>query len=332
MTIPNLEHFAKLINDRAETFARPSADNPISAPALQLIAYLFNAALKEEEQTIPLYSNLLDELSEHKPATRAQAAALKKKRKEKNPNLDYTALDSLHVPTSAATAGNAGDDENLWMQLDLKYGKLTGLARQVMGSNEYGDIPDEEEGQESQGSEEEVDEDQGPMQMDGDSDSEEQIPDGEEGSQSESEADSQVGQESFQALTESVSPKADRRTLSLSNFDEPSASTSKTPAQGPMRKGKRSAVDDDFFSLDDFHAQSDRGEFKMAKLLAKAKSKNPEEEDESSDEESVDLFSNLPGTGDSMMDLDELEMGDDGNDLQDVAGLSGLLLLQHKLI
>ena len=290
MTDTQLQTFAALINDKAETFAVPSASNPVSRQALQLITLLFNASLKEESNTLPLYTNLLEELAASKPTTRAQA---KKQKPVRNDNLLPTSLESLYTQD---------EDENTWAQLDLKYSKLAGLAKQVMGSNGFEEEDAAMDDAEPASDDEMVDEEELDEE---ESDLSSEIADDES-------IDSQVGQESIQALTAPSPPKSARKekTLSLANFDEP------TMSQGPIRKGKPSAVDDDFFSLEEFQQQSEMGEFRMAKGLAK---KDGEESSEDEDDD-LDLFSALPGTGDSM-DLDELE-AEGVEDLEDVAGQS----------
>ena len=75
-------------------------------------------------------------------------------------------------------------------------------------------------------------------------------------------------------------------------------------------RGKRSEVDDDFFSLDDFHREAEEGEIKFARAL---RNESPSDEEGQDDDDDVDLFGDVQagGEGDSEEEADL----DDANDV-----------------
>ncbi|GAA5891962.1 hypothetical protein JCM8208_002952 [Rhodotorula glutinis] len=107
--------------------------------------------------------------------------------------------------------------------------------------------------------------------------------------------------------------------LTLDNFDGESGSKGRAARRTPS--GPPSAVDDQFFSLADFHRDADEGEYQMAKRLRGEALSDDEDDlgdlDDESGEGGIDLFAPVGGLsgGDGDSD-DEEEEGD-----LDVAGV-----------
>ena len=210
------------------------------------------------------------------------------------------------------------DHEMIWEQMELRSGVVVELLEEMFGgerdgSRREGDDGEEEEDMESSGELEDEDDSEESDEMYGeeDDDSEE---DGENTPFEESEYVSSLttavphpserrskgkvptsDDESDDEAHNSPEPPTDldpTSSLTLSTFDAPSSSTA---PRGRKATGPPSSVDSGFFSLHDFHVQTDEGEFEMSKALRG-------DFDEDDEDDGVDLFAAVPESDDEDLD------------------------------
>lgn len=253
------------------------------------------AALSSESLSFPHLATLLSSLTQAGPATRSS------KVKELAPvaamALPLTPLEEL------TTEGMEG--EMVWEQMEMRGNVVVGLLSEMFGAGGDQEGEDEEGGDE----EEEDDESEGSVGdledefMSGSEDDEEEPDSDESGVQEDfvEEAayfrkiapaaagapDDEDDEDELVPGEDNEDPQADvNRSLSLATFDHIPEATARR-ATGPA-----SAVDDTFFSLHDFHVQTDEGEAEMLKMLKPPTKGGDDESSEEEDEgeDAVDFF------------------------------------------
>ena len=224
------------------------------------------------------------------------------------------------TPLQELTVEDEMDHEMIWEQMELRSTAVVELLEEMFGGEKDGSRREGDDGED----EDEV-ESSGELEDESEEDSDQIY--GEE-----DEDDSEQGEntpfeeaEYLSTLTTAVPHPSERRTksksksstsdsdsdeeeetnarepadldptsaLTLSSFDDPSSTLA---PRGRKASGPPSAVDSGFFSLHDFHVQTDEGEFEMAKAL---RGEFDEEDDE---DDGVDLFAAVGGSDDEDLD------------------------------
>lgn len=291
--------------------------------ARQVVKHSFDRALESEASSFPHLSALLASLTPSSgPTTRSAARTTPEESTE--PNFELT-----ETPIPELTIDEGMDAEMVWEQMELRGQTVDRMMDEMFGQEE--DEDEDEDGmfedEEGEGSEE--DEMEGfDMTAEGESE-EEEFDDGEEG-QSEEAAEveyyrrlgegKEEGLDSEDPLLdldedeEGSAEEADdqeqaddtladeQKGLSLENFDGEGKGKRARPTK--RASGPPSAVDDDFFSLQDFHAAADEGEFEMAKMV---KGESDDEDSEGEEDGGIDLFASI---GESEDEDAEEEEGD----------------------
>ena len=246
------------------------------------------------------------------PSTRASSArAIQIQEAAPVLSLSLTPLQELTVEAEM-------DHEMIWEQMELRSTAVVELLEEMFGGERDGSRRDGDDGEEDEvesSGELEEEDDSGSEDSDaiyGEDDED----DSEEGENTPFEESEYVSK-----LTTAVPHPSERRTkskstaesdsdsdernspepptdldptssLTLSTFDAPSSSTA---PRGRKASGPPSSVDSGFFSLHDFHVQTDEGEFEMAKAMRG-------EVDEDEEDDGVDLFAAVADSDDEDLD------------------------------
>ncbi|GAA5923512.1 rRNA-processing protein MPP10 [Sporobolomyces koalae] len=324
---------AKLVADNAHLLVRGRGDEALEKRARQIVKRSFDQALESESTSFPHLSALLASLTPASgPTTRSAARSVQ----EELPEPDFV-LSATPIPELTIDEGM--DAEMIWEQMELRGQTVDRMLDEMFGQ-EDADAEDDEDGifdeedEEDEDEEDEETEDFGdfgndsasdevehdPEQLEADTEDEEEaeyfrrLGEGkEEGLDSEDPAFDvdDAAMESEDESEERNDPLADdQKRLSLDNFD----GEAKGKRQRPSKRapGPPSAVDDDFFSLHDFHAAADEGEFEMAKML-KGENEDDDDDDDEEDEGAdggIDLFASIGGMDDDDEENEDEEEGD----------------------
>ena len=213
------------------------------------------------------------------------------------------------------------DHEMIWEQMELRSTAVVELLEEMFGGERDGSRREGDDGEE----EEEV-ESSGELEDESEEDSDEIYGEDDEDDSEEGENTPFEEAEYLSELTTAVPHPSERRAksksksnptesefdsdeepetdarepadldptsaLTLSSFDDPSSTLA---PRGRKATGPPSSVDSGFFSLHDFHVQTDEGEFEMAKALRG-------EFDEEDEDDGVDLFAAVGGSDDEDLD------------------------------
>ena len=358
-TVPSsadLTSFARLLSSQVAVFANSAASSAssdeIPSRALPLLTALFNASLQSEASNADKYSALLQILTDAKPVTRSRSAAASASTSTAL-ELSRTPLNELYIEEAPDEVNGVDANERIWLQLELRLNTLQGLVSKVMGSTSYG-VDDDAGMEEEDLAGEEQDSASG-------SDEEDELENAEleelEEEQSLSDEEHEAN-ESFQplekalALPEPPAPAPTKKSKRSRPAADDQYKAFKKRKANPSSTGKASAVDDQFFKLSDFLAQSSKGEQEMERALAafdeassggagsssrgrqKIKIGNrviedagDDDDDESDDdEEEVDFFAPLSKSARAKLlngsapDADEDDDEEGIDDLGDIAG------------
>ncbi|KAI5478220.1 U3 small nucleolar RNA-associated protein MPP10 [Pseudohyphozyma bogoriensis] len=304
---------ADAITAQAHVLVPGKSNEELARQASEVVKASFDRALQSESLAFKHLSNLLESMNPSAgPSTRSstQKAAAADPLDEPEFKLSLTPLPEL------TTEGM--DPEMIWEQMEMRTGPVVDLLDHMFGGGEGeedeeggmeigSDESDEEDAEMfgEFGGEEEGDEEHSEEEEEGSEDYE-----GDEGEFESEQFEQDLGQGSdpFEAESseEPEDPLADvNKDLTLDTFDKP-GSGGKRQRRAP---GPPSAVDDTFFSLHDFHVQTDEGEFEMARAL------RGEADDDEGSEDDFDMFAPIEGG-----DEDEEEDEEDEEDL-DAAGV-----------
>ncbi|GAA5999900.1 uncharacterized protein JCM10292_003528 [Rhodotorula paludigena] len=346
-----LLELAQRIADNAHLLVRGAGSDDIAEQARNTLKRSFDKALASESTAFPHLSSLLSSLSPSAgPSTRSRSAA----------GASSAAADDdeqfvlAPTPISELTVDGM-DPEMVWAQMELRQRTVDGLMEEMFGQG------DEEEGGDEDGFDFEEEDEEDEANGFGDEDEEEEdeddemagLEDGEELPEAAKEEyyrrlgegkEEGLGSEDFASEQEEdeaepaprpakgkkgkaarpskeLPEDADETSaLTLDNFDGASGRRDRAPRRPA---GPPSAVDDDFFSLADFHRDADLGEYEMSKRMRGEALSDDEDEDEDDllggeggDDGGIDYFAPVGGAGglggsdDEDDDGDEEEEGD----------------------
>lgn len=349
--LPQLKTLSDLVEDHPECFASGSQD--VQAAALDAAKFVFDLcedfytihllriyssslsfeALGSEAHSLPHITELLSSLSPSKaPQTRSQTRAANAKRKRSPspppppPSIQETPLTALFV--------DGMDEDQIWAQLDLRNKNICEMLEHALeGAGEDGEVEDMSDDRderlrkalEAMENGEEVDldalmglDDEGSF-LDEDEDDEED----EEDSEDDEEDDNDSGDDADlgEGVAELHAPsdeedEDDGEEEEISLFDV----VRKKPAPGKKSKvGARTGLDDGFFNLATFNAETEAAE---ARLVSKGSLRDDDSDD---DDMSVDLFAPVDDV--ENFDEEDLETGSGGK----IRSLYILLLLGYLI-
>ncbi|KAF7436887.1 hypothetical protein PC9H_003721 [Pleurotus ostreatus] len=301
---PVLQSLTNLLDEKTETLAIGNPD--IRAAALDAAKFVFDLSIQSENAARPHIDELISSLSpESAPQTRAQARANGKRKRSPSPppkpkqTFAPTPLTALYV--------DGVDEEQIWSQLDLRMKNVCDLLELALEGGPGG----------GEGGEEDSDMDEGDpdgrlqkilealrngedvdlealgldgMDIDDEEDSEE---DDEEDSDDDDDDDAEEeegreDEDEEEELGEHITTLRDSSSSEDEDEEyegEGSFRDKKPPA--PKRRGARhSELDDDFFDLASFNAETQAAE---AKRVSRGKL-GDDDDDDSDDDMSVDLF------------------------------------------
>ncbi|BGP12231.1 hypothetical protein JCM10213_007489 [Rhodosporidiobolus nylandii] len=300
---------AERIADNAHLLARGRGSDDLAAQAREVVKRYFDRALESEALSFPHLSTLLASLTPTAgPSTRSASAA----RADAQQDAPRATLEVTPI-TELTTDGM--DPEMIWEQMELRGRTVANLMESMFAEEAE---PEDEEGGEFDFDEDEeagmegedasmFGEEEGGSEEDEGSDAESAggaTPEEEEyyrrlGQGKEEGLDSDdVAFDALKGMDEEEEDRAEgsdaeegakdpmadsTRDLNLDNFDGEQGKR----ARSRRPSGPASAVDDDFFSLHDFHVDADEGEFEMERML-KGEIDDFEEEDGAGD--GIDLF------------------------------------------
>jgi U3 small nucleolar RNA-associated protein MPP10 len=242
-------------------------------------------AVRMEATSIRHIADLLASLSPTQaPQTRSQA---KRKRSPSPtpavPVLESTPILSLHI--------DGMDEEQVWAQLELKNKSLCETLQYALdATGEDTELLEGEEGAPNRDASEEDDsdeDDEGSDEDDLDDSDDSDDPD----SESEESEDEDLGEGIISLRDPEDDEAEDEEPPTLFSHIQSALAKAEKPRR---RSGKQSEVDDDFFNLAEFNAETERAE-------AKKVSRGSLAEDDEDEVEDIDLF----GTVDDVQDEDD---------------------------
>ncbi|TKA56404.1 hypothetical protein B0A53_01974 [Rhodotorula sp. CCFEE 5036] len=335
-----LLQLAESVAQNAHLLVRGRGDEQLAQLARNVLKRSFDQAVESESLAFPHLSALLASLSPASgPSTRSRTAAAP-------PSLDEDEDESQvkiePTPIPELTVDGGMDNEMIWEQMELRGKTVDGLMEAMFGQKDE----DDEEGASDEGDEEGAEEGFEGLEEDGgmygESDEEDQEEEDEEVDfddipEAEKEEycrklgggdDDDDDEEDDEAAEPDAAadPLADESSaLTLDNFDGESGRKSKSWRSKPS--GPPSAVDDQFFSLADFHRDADAGEYEMNKMLRGEDLSDDDEFDGDRDDfdgggdgGGIDLFAPVDGLGGGDDDDDEEGSDEEEGDL-DVGGV-----------
>ncbi|KAG6850523.1 hypothetical protein H0H93_012524 [Arthromyces matolae] len=285
-----LRDLSHLLANKPECFALGSEE--IRTAALDAAKFLFDLAVSSEKSSKPHVDDLLSSLEPSSaPQTRSQTNGKRKRSSSpalQKPLLDATPINSLFI--------EGMNNEQVWTQLDLRAKHICDTLEHVLEGGHEGSTED----QSDQGGELHDD-------FDDDEDIDEMLrsfanpeADSEGSSSDEASAErSEGGGESEEDPIE-VSDHEDDTQEGITNLRDPSSDESDIEASHRrrprrQRSQKQSQLDDGFFDLDSFNAETEEAE---AKSTSRGRLGG---EEDSEDEEMIDLFTGV----DEESDLEE---------------------------
>ncbi|GAA6011699.1 hypothetical protein JCM11491_000721 [Sporobolomyces phaffii] len=328
---------AHKIAENAHLLVRGRGDEALEQVAREVVKRSFDRALESESTSFPHLSALLASLTPASgPATRSSAAR-QPLAEVAEPGFTLSA-----TPIPELTIDEGMDAEMVWEQMELRGQTVDRMLDEMFGQEE--DPEDDDEGMFDDGADEDDDDDddesgdeaelEGFGVQEGGEDSEEvETGEGDDFESEEAEAEyfrrlgegkeegldsedpafaSEDDNEEEEEEDDAAEPDGaedvladEQKGLSLDNFDgEGKGKRSRPSKRAP---GPPSAVDDDFFSLHDFHAAADEGEFEMAKMLKGENDDDSDDDSEDGGDGGIDLFAPIGGVGDGSDDEDEEE-------------------------
>ncbi|WAQ82708.1 hypothetical protein PtA15_3A72 [Puccinia triticina] len=304
--------------------------NGLIDETLELSRQIFNSALKAESDHLPLLEALASTPDQPTNKRTSQPANL----------LPRTPLEELYLPPQP-------DHLAIWHQLSLRHNCLINWVKDTLDLDVQADqqedqnnkndalaieldgdptnldpdslrLPSGSESDELSSLDDQDDSSSDTEQLfsssDGDSDDQADPDPNESYVTTLNDADQDSSQESSEDEEEDELEDKKRKDqdqpLSLDNLESRSSSSASSSKNTP--KHRRSAVDSDFFSLAEFEQEAEDGEAEMRRKLRRATgmSGQPEDDEDSEQDEEVDLFSRF----DTGLIDDEDAMDEDGDD------------------
>lgn len=306
-----LSLLSNLVNTQPETLAAGSQD--IRLAALQATKYVFDLALRTEAESLRHITSLLSGLSPAEaPRTRSQG---KRKRSPSPthtaPSLQPTPLTSLYV--------EGLDEDQVWAQLELRHKSLCQTLESVLETGE------EEVTDESPKKKRALDDDQlnGGIDMDevdidedayededgsGDEDETDEESSGSEGDSDKeySGSDIELGDEVMELRDFSDEDEDAENEMKNTLFAKINAAIGR--AEKPKKSGGHPQLDDGFFNLAEFNADTERAEArKVSRGRLSKRNEDDGDDDEDEDIEDIDLFKSVDDPNDPEAALGETE-------------------------
>ncbi|KAM0752990.1 Mpp10 protein [Meredithblackwellia eburnea MCA 4105] len=289
----DLLDLAEAITASAHALAPGKLDSELALRAQKVVKTSFDRALKSESIAFQHLSALLLSLQPSSaPKTRSASAA--------TPNGDDTAPTHVALTPLGELTTEGMEPDMIWEQMEMRNGSVVELLDNMFGGGENEDgASDQEGGSDEEGLEDEEEDESEEDSEEEENSDEEEDGDGdgyEEGELYEAELGPAGGDS--EESEEGEDPMLDQTAgLTLETFDKPGSGRPQRRAPGP-----RSAVDDDFFSLHDFHVAADEGEYEMMKALRGEAGSDDEEDD------GIDLFAPVGDLGDDDEEQDEEDL------------------------
>lgn len=276
---PPLQDLSVFIDTQPESLAHENSE--LQGLALRATKYVFDWAVQTEPASWPHIARLLNTLTDVKPPQTRSAAKRKsshalpdepQKKKNRVSQLE-TPIPSLFVDRMSI--------EQIWEQLDLRGARVCEHLQILEGDGEDGDGGENEDGKSEFDEEESDEEEEDSLEESGD--------DGEE------DDSSLPGEEDVAELQEESSEEEEE------DEDRPSSTFDVIRKKPTASKaGTHSELDDGFFNLHEFNAETDQAE---AKSVSKGRLHRDSDSDDSGTESDVDLFEAV----DDAVDEEDLE-------------------------
>ncbi|KAF7306953.1 U3 small nucleolar ribonucleoprotein MPP10 [Mycena indigotica] len=251
-----LKTLTDLIQNEPTCFST-AGSTAVGAAALRATKFVFDLSLSSEAESRPLVAEFLASLAPSEaPETRSQAS--KKRKRDQSPSPPPPA--SFEATPISALYTDGMDDEQVWAQLDLRLKNVCDMLDFALEA----DSPDSEDEQANEDVDEGMLEEMAAFEN-GDFD----VEDSEEDSDLESEEQSSEGEAD---LGEGIA-----------SLRDPSSDEELEQSRPKRRKKASSELDDDFFDLATFNAETEEAE-------ARTVSKGGLGVEDSDDDELIDLF------------------------------------------
>lgn len=275
----SFQQLSLLLETQPETFA--SGSREIQDAALRSTEHVFNLALNSESQAHPQISALLASFSPRQaPVTRSQTSANGKRKRSPSPPpapkdaFERTPLTCLYV--------QGLDKDQIWAQLELRAQNVCKMLEYALDGTEeptgYGITSTADNLEQNSSEEEEEEEDSDLTYVESDDSSE-----AEEGSRGSS--DGVLSEEGVTGLRD---PSVDSDGEEEELVGEPRVSSSTSPLG---TKDDHSGLDDGFFNLEEFNAETEEAETAFVSNGAL----NADSDDIVSDEDDIDYFVSVDG-------------------------------------
>ncbi|KAH7100246.1 Mpp10 protein [Auriculariales sp. MPI-PUGE-AT-0066] len=339
---PVFARLSELLDEKPESLA--FGDQALSAAGLAAAKYIFDRALKTETEAERHISPFLDSLQlaeapKTRSQTRAEASATinppargkGKTASSKHPQRVFapTQLDVLHI--------DGAGEAQIWAQLDLRAGALCDMLSTILEEEveEEDEAPTKEQRSGSNGLD-----DDGDLNMDDidDANNSDEEKDSDEESDKDSDEDSSFSQlddllttsdeeddEEFD--TEHTEPLKDH---SSGDDNESDSDNKQVKASRGNKPGSKppSSLDDGFFSLASFNAETEAAESR-----SRSSGRLNDDSDEDDSDEDVDLFTPVPDSDSDVLDEGDLDNSTElyYKDFFDPPSRKGFTAAQSKL-
>ncbi|KAL4068064.1 U3 small nucleolar ribonucleoprotein complex, subunit Mpp10, partial [Scleroderma citrinum] len=263
-----LQVLSTFIDNQAESLAAENSE--LQGLALRAAKYVFDWAVQTEATSRSHIGNLLETLTNvAPPQTRLSTKRLADPNPSEEPQKKKSKIIPLETPIPTLFVEGMSM-EQIWKQLDLRGGQVCEHL-QVLEGEEEGEGEDgfNEDDSSDMDEEEELEESEGDDEEEGSLQEEEQVAVLQEGTSEEEDED-------------------DEGDLSMFDTVRKKPAASKAP--------KHSEVDDDFFDLQEFNAETEQAE---AKSVSKGRLRHDSDSEDSGDDEpDIDLFEPVDGAED----------------------------------
>ncbi|KAG6911942.1 hypothetical protein DXG01_000190 [Tephrocybe rancida] len=294
---PQLQSLSDLVGTQPECFALGSEET--RKAALNAAKFLFDLSVSSEKSSNPHITQLLTSLEPSSaPQTRSQSIANGKRKRTPSPpppraGLEFTPITSLFV--------DGMNDEQIWVQLDLRAKNVCEILEHVLEGGPEGDSKDEMEGE---GSDDEIEQDEHlkkmlkalangedvdfdlpeGMEMDDSFDEDafldESSDEGSDEGEDEEDLEDLEDEDDLQeGVTDLRDPSSDESDAGL----DAAPSMKRKPRKNKSKK--HSQLDDRFFDLATFNAETEQAEARSS-----SKGRLGDDDEDSDDDMSIDLF------------------------------------------